>query len=304
MVTEVNKIIYNLIVSGREVCIGGVGTLFTVRYAAYRASRKSLVPPYRIVEFTTEQRGVLLEEEIARVAGVDAQKAHELFERWHSAVVDGETLTIEGVGKLRKDRFVADEAFLAALNPQGRAPMRLKPKANVGLYVFASLCICFAVAVAGYLYLDNSDISLLGKGAESAAEELVSQNVEAEPAESLESPLTEVVDSVKVELPIVETQPESEPVAQPQLSDGGDEEIRSTVLGRSYVVLGVFSTPENAANAALQARKRADDMHYSIYYYGSKYMVALYDAPSRDECQEFVRSLNDTFTDLWIYTRK
>ena len=124
MVTEVNKIIYNLIVSGREVCIGGVGTLFTVRYAAYRASRKSLVPPYRIVEFTAEQRGVLLEEEIARAAGVDAQKAHELFEHWLSAVVDGETLTIEGVGKLRKDKFVADEAFLAALNPQAPHPCR------------------------------------------------------------------------------------------------------------------------------------------------------------------------------------
>ena len=69
MVNEINKIVYNLLMSDREVCIGGVGTLFVVRYAAYRTSRKSLMPPYRIVTFTAEERGVLLEGEIARTAG-------------------------------------------------------------------------------------------------------------------------------------------------------------------------------------------------------------------------------------------
>ena len=175
MVNEINKIVYNLLMSNREVCIGGVGTLFIVNYAAYRTTNKSITPPYRIVAFTSEERGVSLEEQIAQIAGVDELKAHELFDGWLSAVVEGDALKIEGVGVLRNDKFVAEEDFVAALNPFGRTPLRLKPKANVGLYVFASLCLLFAVAVAGYLYLDNNDVTLFG-----GQEDVVTEKVVAE----------------------------------------------------------------------------------------------------------------------------
>ena len=308
MVNEINKIVYNLILSDKEVCIGGVGTLFTVRYGAYRASRKSLTPPYRVVMFTAEERGVSLENEIARVAGVEPSKAHELFERWLSeTVVDGK-LKIEGVGLLRNDKFVADEALMVALNPQGRAPMRLKPKANVGLYVFASLSMLFAVAVAGYLYLDNNDVTLFG-----GQEDVVTEKVVAEVVEQDAVAVAEVIDSVKVELPQAVAQSETEVVepqevqeVQPQAitESVADGEILSTVVGRSYVVLGVFSTRENAMRAAAQAYKKSDSLHCSIYHYGNKFMVALYDAPTRSECGEFVRSLEGEFKDLWIYSRK
>ncbi len=305
MVNEINKIVYNLLMSDREVCIGGVGTLFVVRYAAYRTSRKSLMPPYRIVTFTAEERGVLLEEEIARTAGADAQKAHELFESWILAVVDGDTLKIEGVGSLRNDKFTAEESFLADLNPQGRAPIRLKPKANVGLYGFASLCMLFAVAVAGFLYVDNNDIELFGGRNDAVAEVAVDEV--AKPIAQEVVPVVEQVDSAKVELPQA-VQPEvAEPqVAQPQVvtESVASGEILSTVSGRSYVVLGVFSTPENADKAIRQACKRDGGVQCAVYHYGSKYMVALYDAPSRSECQEYARSLGDAFKDLWVYSRK
>ena len=80
--------------------------------------------------------------------------------------------------------------------------------------------------------------------------------------------------------------------------------ILSTTPGHSYVVLGVFSTTENADRANRQAQRGAKDLQYSVYHYGSKYMVALYEAQSRRECQEFASSLDNTFKDLWIYSRK
>ena len=161
MVNEVNKIVHNVLLSGKEICIDGIGTLFTVRYAAYRASRKSITLPHRVVTFTTDQRGTSLKAEIARIAGIDEQKANEIFDHWLSESLTEDTLTITAVGTLRHDKFTVDKEFEAALNPQGLKPVKLKPKANVGLYIFASLCIAFAVAVAGYIYLDNHELNIL-----------------------------------------------------------------------------------------------------------------------------------------------
>ena len=311
MVNEVNKIISNMLLSDREVRIGSLGTLFTVRYAAYRASRKSLTPPYRIVQFTNELRGTSLEEEIATVANIDSDKAHEIFEQWISEVREGNTLKIEGVGTLRGEKFSIDEKLGTALNPHGRTPMRLKPKANVGLYIFASICILFALAVAGYVYIDNNDINLLDFGGkvaqvvetpkETATEPTATEDI-ATPESTPEAPVAPVAADVAQEVastPSVETAPE--PKVEPVYASG---EILPTTTGTSYVVLGVFSTTENAERAIRQAQKRANDLQYAVYHYGEKFMVALYSAPSRSECQEFARTLNATFKDLWIYSRK
>lgn len=300
MVSEVNKIIYNLLLLDGEVYIGGVGSLYTERYGAYRASRKSMTPPHRVVLFTTEQRGVSLEDEIARVAEVDGDKAHELFDRWLSEVLDGDTLTIEGVGVLRRDKFVVEESFATLLNPQGRTPVRLKPKANVALYIFSALCVLFALVVAGYVYFDSHDITHFSVDEEVAT---ITQEVVAPTEQTIVSEVSTdtvaVTDTMSVQghLPS-QSQPQS---SQREVSM---DEVLYTTPGESYVVLGVFSTTENAAKAIRQAQKNADGLHYATYHYGEKYMVTLYSAPSRSECQEFVRSQGNAFKDLWIYSRK
>ena len=329
MVNEVNKIIGNMLISGREVCIGGVGTLFTVRYAAYRTSRKRMTPPYRVVTFTEEQRGTSLEEEIARTAGIEGEQAHEIFERWLSESLDGDTLNIAGIGTLRRDKFTADEVFATTLNPQGRLPMRLKPKANVGLYIFAALCLGFALVVAGYLYIDNLEISLseiLNHRKEVVAEaqpteqdstieptcEVVTAVSEEQyaPVETSEATATESTTTKVAEVSTTPALPEADAPATEQADQAAQtahnraEEVLATTPGTSYVVLGVFSTTENTARAIREAQKRANDLQYSVYHYGEKFMVAIYDAPSRGECQEFVNSLGNTFKDLWIYTKR
>ncbi|WP_418990846.1 SPOR domain-containing protein [Alistipes sp.] len=71
--------------------------------------------------------------------------------------------------------------------------------------------------------------------------------------------------------------------------------------GRYYVVLGVFSTPENAARAVSQAAKRVSDTDYGIYRFGSKFMVSAFEAADAAACAEFIRRYRDTFPDLWTY---
>ncbi|MBO5814353.1 MAG: hypothetical protein J6R13_07570 [Alistipes sp.] len=311
MVNEVNKIISNMLLSDREVRIGSLGTLFTVRYAAYRASRKSLTPPYRIVQFTNELRGTSLEDEIATVANIGSEKAHEVFEQWMTEVQDDNTLKIEGVGTLRGEKFSIDDKLASELNPHGRAPMRLKPKANVGLYIFAAICILFAITVAGYVYIDNNDINIFNFKGEVAQVTDTAEIDTAEPAATEDVAVVAVADTVVIDTPTAEPTvvpaavPTEVPAPQPKTTTtSASNEVLSTTSGTSYVVLGVFSTPENAKRAISQAQKKANDLQYAIYHYGEKFMVALYDAPSRTECQEFARTLSDTFKDLWIYSRK
>lgn len=325
MVNEVNKIIGNALLSGKEICIDGIGTLFTVRYAAYRASRKSITPPYRVVTFCAEQRGVSLKEEIARVANIEPEKASEIFEHWLSESLDGDKLTINGVGSVHHDKFTIDKTFAAQLNPQGHTPIRLKPKANVGLYVFASLCMAFALGVAGYVYFDNHEIDLFGAKNKAATTKVVAQSAPLETAEATESQGSVAEATVSTEESSasapevaavaapgdVPSVPKTTPPAPTQTTSAKTavngtnvDTIQPTVVGQSYVVLGVFSTTENAQRAIRQAQKLSGDVQCSVYYYGSKFMVALYDAPSRSECQNFAQSVNNTFKDLWVYTRK
>ena len=320
MVNEVNKIIRNMILSGSEVCIDGIGTLFTLRIAAQRSSRKRVVPPYRIISFVTEQRGASLKEEIARVAEVDSAKANEIFEHWLSESLVGETLTIDGVGTLHHDNFKMDDEFATALNPQGQHPLRLKPKANVGLYIFASLCMVFALAVAGYVYVDSHDIDLTKLITLPTKTADVAQNNVTKPTAEV-TEVTATADSTAMvapaEVEVAVATAEVNDIPTPQASENIAVEVKTstattnttgdvqpTIPGRSYVVLGVFSTPENVARAIRQAQKSASDLQYSVYEYGSKYMVAVYDTESRSECQEFVRSLDGKFKDLWVYSRK
>ena len=301
MVNEVNKIVANILLSGREVSIGTLGTLFTVRFGAFRASRKSVIPPYRTIEFTTELRGVSLEEEIASVANIDRGQAHDIFERWLSKVTNGDIVKIEGVGTLRHNRFSVDESFAATLNPNGRAPIRLKPKTNVTLYIFASLCLLFALVVAGYVYVDSNNISLFGS--KDIVAKVTPKEAVAEQPSQQEQAAVNATDSTSVDS--LAAQPATQPQVEPKpIFNAATGEILTTTSGTNYVVLGVFSTPENAERAIIEAHKRMSNLHCSVYHYGKKYLVSLYDAPSRSECQEFIRTLGDSFSDLWIYSRK
>ena len=64
MVAEVNKIIYNMLVSGRGVYLPDVGTLFIERQAARKISDNKLLSPRNVVSFTTQVQAPSLVDEI------------------------------------------------------------------------------------------------------------------------------------------------------------------------------------------------------------------------------------------------
>lgn len=78
----------------------------------------------------------------------------------------------------------------------------------------------------------------------------------------------------------------------------------SLVSGRRYVVLGVFSTPENAARAVDAAAEKDPSVRCGIYRFGTKFMVSPFESADTEACALFVRNYSDRFPGLWIYTAR
>ena len=56
MVGEVNKIIYNMLISGRGVFLPEVGSLFIERQGARRISKERLLSPRNVVTYSTQEQ--------------------------------------------------------------------------------------------------------------------------------------------------------------------------------------------------------------------------------------------------------
>ena len=132
MEEQIGRLVGNLLAGGGEIFLPGVGSLYTERQGARRLNRRTVLPPSRTVAFTSQQRGVSLVDEIARVmreaGGYEnpEAEAQAVYDRWIARVHRADLLTVEGVGELKFKNFIPDEAFDLRLNPQGREPVRVR----------------------------------------------------------------------------------------------------------------------------------------------------------------------------------
>ena len=311
MVEQIDSLAYNILAAGRELYLPGIGSLFTERFGAKRVTSTSMEQPRRIVAFTEQRRGISLEEEIARAAGVDEEKAHAMYEEWLSQALNEETLTIKGVGELKRESFTMCDEFAEAINRQGHGRIRIKPRRNTVLYSFATLCCVFALVVAGYVIVDNqgkddqpamvqsSATSDTGAATDKAAENMVAADNDTTAQAAQSAPDT--ASNVAANTATAEAKPE-------EASAAGAADNMETILdctpGRHYVVYGIFSTPENAIRAAREARGKAENPICRIYRYGTRYMVSVYEDDDRNECLGYMDSHAREFRDTWIYTKK
>lgn len=69
MIEEVNKIIYNMLISGRGVFLPDLGTLFIERRGARKIAADRLLGPRNAVSFSSHEQGPSLVAEIVAIAG-------------------------------------------------------------------------------------------------------------------------------------------------------------------------------------------------------------------------------------------
>lgn len=182
MVEQVDRLIGNVLAGGGELFLPGVGSLYTVRQGAKRLSRRSVLPPYRTVTFSSQQRGASLVDEIARALAQAASaqdsdcpctpaenvaiepfgaQAQDIYDRWLGRTLADGVLTVSGVGVLKFKNFTTEEVFDRRLNPHGHEPVRIKSGHRFDWAIFVGgIALIVAAVIGGYefLMLYNDDI--------------------------------------------------------------------------------------------------------------------------------------------------
>jgi hypothetical protein len=159
MVQEVNKIIYNMLISGRGVELPGIGVLFIERQAARKIAEDRVLSPRNVVIFSQSEQAPSLVDEIVAIAKCQREQAEDIYERWKSKTyVDGK-LTIGGVGMLTGSSFSSEKSFSSAINPQGVKTIVIRKRtSHMWLYVVSAVAVVVALAFLGYI--------IWGQGAE------------------------------------------------------------------------------------------------------------------------------------------
>lgn len=289
MIDEVNKIIYNMLISGRGVFLPEVGTLFIERQGARRIDKNRLMSPRNVVAFSSQEQAPSLVDEIVAIASCQREQAQDIYERWIAKTrTDGE-LTIGGVGVLRGKSFVADKVFASTINPKGVKTLVIKKKSSHA-WIYAVCAVAVVVALALFAYLQWGDN--WGVNADVKPETVAVIPADQEPeAQALAE--TKADDQTTAAAPANATVVTPEPQAASKPSTYA-----------YYVVMGVFSTEENAARAVEQLRSNIKDVSAEVLPMGSKHMVTAFGSNSREECNTFVRSYRDIYPDLWVYNKK
>ena len=346
MTEQVARLIGNLLAGGSIVCLPGVGSLRVERQPARRIDRRHVVPPCRRVEFSSQQSGVSLVEEIARVLRVNGVKpedpmpeAGKVYDRWLAQVREGETLTIVGVGTLRFKDFKLDEAFDRRLNPQGheavrvRAPRRFDAVLWIG--ILAIVCVLGATAYWWYgerrqhaeMLVSASDRTAQDAGRTQLPEGVsgtapgsqpnVTGNSTAGKEPLVEAAATAPADSGTATLPTPESPTTSGGTAaisgtadpksdreSPAMQSASETRPAVLVSGRSYVVMGVFSSEANARRAAREASSKEVAITCGVYRFGAKYMVSPFESDDPETCRLFIRAHAERFPGMWTYTAR
>ena len=301
MVGEVNKIIYNMLISGKGVFLPEVGTLYIERQGARKISENKLIGPRNVVNFTSQEQAPSLVDEIVSIAGCSIEQAQDIYNRWLEKTRDGNTITIGGVGVLNHKSFSIESAFGAAINPKGVKTIVVRRKSHSWLYILVAVCV--AVTLGFFAYIMWGD-KLNGTTKNVTAEQIV------EVASSDEVDLQKEVATENSGVNQIAEQ-KTEEVATEQYVPKTEEKsaIISIATHRDYysyyVVMGVFSSEQNAERAVVQAREKLPNAVCAILpFKEGKFMVTVYGSDKLEECNEFARNSRDAFGDLWVYNKR
>ena len=273
MVNEVNKLIYNTLAEHNAVVLPRVGSLGVVRRMAKIEGNRVVAPTFA-VEFSSAEEGVSLCDIIASLANISSSEAEDIYLRWLDKVKEGNTLTISGVGTLRDKSFVTDMELLKALNLADKAPIKIHSRSRKPYLAIAAVVVAL-LGVGAYLFLANDRV--------------------ASPAPAK----VEVVADI--------------PAPAPTVVEVGEEAVvtESTPVRwidrddiRHWVVVGSYSTTENAERAVEDILRRQDAEYCDILTLGKMYAVAVYGSSDKADCERFVRENRDKFKQSWVHTPK
>lgn len=303
MVGEVNKIIYNMLVSGRGVYLPEVGSLYIERQAARKISADKLLSPRNVVAFQSGEQAPSLVAEIVAVAGCSSEQAADIYQRWSAKTREGSNIKIGGVGVLNHKSFVMESDFASAINPKGVKTIVIRRRSNTWLYALCAVCVLVALGFLGYIMFGGEQKPAV-KRAESIAQAEAQPAVEqsaAEPAVA-EGQVNTTDNTTAAATTAATTATSSDTLTQ--TTQPADTAATTSADYEYYVVMGIFSTEENAQRAIEQAESRIKDLNCKVLPFKDKFMVTLFGSDKIGDCNSFANSYRDIYADLWVYRKK
>ncbi len=247
--------------------------------------------------FSSREEGRSLLDMVIVEAGCTREEGEEAYRRWLHRVKQGHSVVIEGVGRIEEDFFKPSEELERLLNPVAATPVSLRRRRSLrGVWIALAAVALVAVAGAAWWFVQSKPESTY-------APKVVTQEVE--------QPAPETTDSVAIEEAIAPIEEAATAIAEtptptPDPAPAPDPAVIGEMTsGVSYVVLGVFSTEENARKYIQQMATRAPEITCRAYkFQGSKFMVSGFESTDGAEATAFIREHRATLPDLWVYKRK
>lgn len=278
---SITQLLLNLLAQHRTVVLPGIGSLRFRRIAA-KLDGTTLTPPRNTFRYSSREEGLSLLDEMIVVAGCTREEGEEAYRRWLHRIKQGHSVVIEGVGCIESDFFKPSEGLERLLNPVAAAPIVLRRRRSLrGVWIGLAAVVVVGATGAAWWYLQNRL---------TVAPVVVAQEIVA--------PAPETIDSVAVE-------EEVEPAPVEEVATPEPTAIGQMTSGVSYVVVGVFSTEENARKYIEQMARRNPEIACRVYaFQGSKFMVSGFESTDGAEASAFIRDHRAALPDLWVYKRK
>lgn len=301
---SITQLLFNALAQRQTVVLPGIGSLRFKRIAA-KLEGSTLTPPRNMFRYSSREEGRSLLDMLISAAGCTREEGEEAYRRWLRRIKQGHSIVIEGVGRIEEDFFKPSDELEQLLNPVASALITIKRRRSWrGVWITLAAVAVIGVAGAAWWYVQMQPTSTPA---------VVAQKVEKPKTEVVE--IAEKVDSVVAEQVATEVVPEVAPEVAPVQKESApasapasasvSTEVGEMTSGMSYVVMGVFSTEENARKYVTQLAKRAPEIGCRIYrFQGAKFMVSGFESADGAAATTFIREHRTQFPDLWAYKRK
>lgn len=280
MTSLISQLIYNALSSGQGVNLPGIGALVVEHRTATLRSRRRLIPPCAAIHFQLHQKASL-PSVVDLLEGWTGERRHAeaVYGAWLEDIGarNREGFGIEGVGTIRRGEFTPTPGLERALNPQQPHPIRVKPRCGKWWIWLVVGLVVAALAFAGWYYRDKVCGWISGMQLRRPAVEL--------PAIPAVDTATIVADSI-----VVDSLPVQVDTIVPE-EDGT----------RYYVILGMFSTRENAEKAVWQLTRSDGALECSIVVRGSRFLVSAYSSLDEAQAQARKDRLIGRYPEVWIW---
>jgi len=325
------RLILNALLRREDVVMPGIGTLHPVRVSA-RCDKRGVVPPRNTVRYSRRVEGRTLVDMVAEAAGCDRQAAGEAYDRWLKRVKEGNTVNIDGVGRIANDFFTPSAEFDRRLNRAPATEIKLPVRHHAARWL-VPVAVVVVIGGAAALWFGYYGRSMSAADGVRVTEQVAGNVAQVEVPTSGITPGTSVAEGADVQSSAVDSEhsaldnnsAESETTETLSVTDqtavdksaaegvsassGQPMEIEMssltrTLRGRYYVVFGVFSTADNASRFIERTVTANPAVVCRAYLFSEgKILISGFESDERAAAETFMKENRAICPEMWIFSK-